>query len=100
MTEQELIRKAASLWGRLGGSVSSPVKAAAARKNGKKGGRPGCNGCSAYTGNWPCKCGHTKADCPYRPSRLRCEPSEAGESKAKPQRQLQRRPRRGRPLDA
>lgn len=38
--EKALLRRAASIWGRLGGSVSSDVKAAAARENGKKGGRP------------------------------------------------------------
>lgn len=38
--EKALLRQAASLWGRLGGSVSSSAKATAARENGKKGGRP------------------------------------------------------------
>lgn len=45
--EKALLRRAASLWGRLGGSVSSKAKAAAARENGKRGGRPSdrCRGC-------------------------------------------------------
>lgn len=39
-SDKALLRRAASIWGRLGGSVSSEAKAAAARENGKKGGRP------------------------------------------------------------
>lgn len=81
-SEMHLLQQAASLWGRLGGSVSSPAKASAARRNGKRGGRPGCNGCAAYTGNWPCKCGHTRDDCPYRPSRLRGRGGEKPPAKA------------------
>jgi hypothetical protein len=34
------IRKMATLFGKLGGSVTSKAKARAARENGKKGGRP------------------------------------------------------------
>jgi hypothetical protein len=34
------MRAAAALFGRMGGQASSPAKAAAARVNGKKGGRP------------------------------------------------------------
>lgn len=43
MTEKEireLLRKAAAITGRLGGSVKSEAKTAAARENGKLGGRP------------------------------------------------------------
>lgn len=45
--ERSILRRAASLWGRLGGSVSSSAKAQAARMNGMKGGRPSnrCRSC-------------------------------------------------------
>jgi hypothetical protein len=34
------VRAAAAAMGRLGGQATSPAKAAASRRNGKKGGRP------------------------------------------------------------
>jgi len=40
MDEKEARREAARILGRAGGSVKSERKAAAARENGKKGGRP------------------------------------------------------------
>ena len=40
MTEEEILRFCMSIAGRKGGSVKSEKKAAAARENGKKGGRP------------------------------------------------------------
>lgn len=40
MTGRELIKLAASRFGRLGGSARTPAKARAARLNGRKGGRP------------------------------------------------------------
>ena len=40
MDEKEARREAARILGRAGGSVKSEKKAAAARENGKKGGRP------------------------------------------------------------
>lgn len=39
-SDKALLRRAASIWGRLGGSSKSEAKAAAARLNGLKGGRP------------------------------------------------------------
>ena len=38
--DEDIVRSAAAILGRKGGSVRSEKKAAAARENGKKGGRP------------------------------------------------------------
>ena len=40
MTEEEILRFCMSIAGRKGGRSRSPAKVAAARENGKKGGRP------------------------------------------------------------
>ncbi len=40
MTEEEILRLCMSIAGRKGGRSRSPAKVAAARENGKKGGRP------------------------------------------------------------
>lgn len=40
MTRQQTIHAAAVALGRLGGKAKNTIKAAAARENGKKGGRP------------------------------------------------------------
>jgi len=40
MTENEILRLCMSIAGRKGGRSRSPAKVAAARENGKKGGRP------------------------------------------------------------
>lgn len=57
-SEQKLIRQVASIFGRLGGSSTSPAKQAAARINGKKGGRPPKTSCM--------RCAYRFEDCSHR----------------------------------
>lgn len=57
-SEMAIIRQAASIWGRLGGSSTSPAKQAASRRNGLMGGRPPKVNCL--------RCVHRFDDCMHR----------------------------------